>query len=624
MRRGVAFFLLLGLAALLNKSVRLDRPWTAFHDLVGARYSIIARNFVRDGFLDAPPVQKTHTGVLPPGVKSGPLTTHPPMVPLAVAVVFTITGTDSAWAARLAVIPAALLSLVLLALLARRLGSRRLAAATALFMTLTPCAAFYGAWVDPVGWWSMTWILAFFHVFLPWLKGGNAPPGLWRGPVLALLFVLAMLAEWNAVFLLPLIFMEVIFGGGKRRWVPPVFLGLAVILVYFIYRTILPTSTGYLEFMRKLVRFDNWNADFFLQLFAHYRTLFGWPVLLLAATGMAGLCLRAATGRISPLDRLTAALLLFQAYYAFLYPVGVKIHDFCSLYLLLPFSLLAARVFLSATRWVDRRLGRTCAMILYLLLVPWAHLSTRAGLEGWAKHDSLVHPIQDTARVFRESTQPEEIIATVTDAGSLVSERFYADRYILGGITTPKALEVKMTSPERPAVFILLKSDLISYPDLVFFLDASAPYKDLERHRVYDLRKRRTGKAGDHRIAVLLPPPDHVRTSTRGKEVHIRWQPGPGNRVAGYRIWFGNEEGVYPVHFDVKRPAFHYKLEARGTVHFVVAALDRYGRLGHRTPDQVLVLNTPQDHIGPVLAMASAVAVLLLMQLVLVSRRRRS
>jgi len=541
-----------------------------------------------------------------------------------VAALFWITGTDSAWAARLAMLPAALLALGLLYFLARRLAGWRTAAAAVLFLTLMPGAAYYGVWVDPVGWGSLAWILAWCLAFLPWFGDASARPGLWRGPVLALCFVLAMVTEWNAVFLLPVCAVEMTFGGQRRPWIPGVWLGLALVGVGFLYHAILPASDGYLTFFGKLARFHSWDAAFFETLLEHYRVLFGWPVLGLSALGLVGLGVRALCARITPLDRLIMALLLFQAYYTILYPLGSRIHDFCSLYLILPLSLLSGRVVVAAYEWIVRRLGRTAAATGLLALVPWALLSTHAGLEGWARYDAHVEPVQTTARVVREAVRVHEVAATVTASEGLVSVRYHADRVILGGITTPRALERKMALPERPAVFFLYKAELSSYPDLRAHLDASAPHRDLEHHRVYDLRNYRPGRPGRLDPAPRLPAPEGVRADVQGKKVTFTWRPVAGGRVLGYRIWFGSEAGVYPVHFDVGTPAFTYQVEAKGEVHFVVAAREITGRLGRRTADRVLTLDIPTDYLGPVLASLAALILLSGLHAAVVFRRRRT
>jgi len=134
---------LLGLAAFLNKAVRLDRPWTVEHDTVGALYSNIARKFLRDGLLDPPFEQRIHPGRPPAEMGRLTYSNHPPFVPLAVAASCWLTTSAAAWAARLAIIPAALLCVLLVFRLARLLAGTRLAALAALFMGLMPASAYY-------------------------------------------------------------------------------------------------------------------------------------------------------------------------------------------------------------------------------------------------------------------------------------------------------------------------------------------------------------------------------------------------------------------------------------------------------------------------------------------------
>jgi len=615
MKRALPFLVLLGLAAFLNKTVRLDRPWTLGYDTVGAIYSTIARNFVREGVLDPPLVQKQHTGRPPPGVVVGAQSNHPPLVPLAVAAVFWLTGSDAPWAARLAVIPAALLSLFLLHGLTRRLGGRRLAAGAVLFMALAPAAAFYGAWVDPVGWWSIFWLLLCFRVALPWFQGDRPRPGAWRGPALAAGFALAMLAEWNAVFLLPVLGVEAVAGGGRRRWLPVVSLGVAAVLMALLFRAILPGAGESLAKLGKLARLSDWNGALVLKLVGYHVSLFGWPLLGLAAPSAVATLSRVLTKRITPLDRLVVALILFQAWYTLIYPVGVRVHDFCSLYLLPPLAILAARTVLAGYDRVRVRANRPWAAAAFglILLLAWALHATHRGLEGWKRDDGTVRPIQLMVWAVRGAVRVDEVAVTVVPSEGLPSVGYLADRFILGGVTTVPALEALMQRPERPAAFVIANVEVPSYPELMAALGV-APRTESFGFRVYDLRGLQPGSFARVPGAARsggLPAPTDVRASAEGKRVIVTWKPPPGSdRVSGYRIAFGTEPGIYPVMFDVFEPRFTYEIEAVGRVHLVVAALDRKNRLGRRSADASVELNAPVDYLPNFLAIGIAALLL--------------
>jgi len=628
MKRALPFLVLIGLAAFLNKTVRLDRPWTLGYDTVGAIYSTIARNFVREGILDPPLVQKQNTGRPPPRVVVAPQSNHPPLVPLVVAGVFWLTGSDAPWAARLAVIPAALLALILLHGLPRRLGGRRLAATAVLFMALAPGAAFYGAWVDPVGWWSIFWGLFCFRVALPWFQSDRAAPGAWRGPALAAGFSLAMLAEWNAVFLLPVLLLQITLGGGRRRWLPAVSLGLAAVLMALLFRAILPGSGDSLAKVGKLVRFSDWNGELVAQLVEYHVTLFGWPLLGLAVPSAVAILARTVTRRVTPLDRLVVALILFQAWYTVIYPIGVRVHDFCSLYLLPPIAILAARTVVHAHDWVRARVrhGRIVATLGSILLVPWALHATYRGLEGWSRDDPNVRAIQLMAHAVREAVRIDEVAATVIPSAGLPSVGYHADRFVVGGVTTVPALEALMRRPERPDAFVIPETDVPSYPELAAAL-GGAPRTTSAGFLVVNLRGLRPGSLVPVPGAAApggLPAPTGIRASVQGKRVTVTWDPLRSDRVGGYRIAFGNEPGIYPAMFDVFEPRFTYELEAVGRIHFVIAPRDRENRLGRRSADRSVELNAPVSYLPHILAMAVAAIVLSLGHTWFVTRRADS
>lgn len=619
-RRSLFWVVLIAIFAVatLNKVVRLDRPWTIRLDVVGAKYSNIARNFVRDGLWDPPLVQKMHHGSPPPPIAVPPLNAHPPLVPLAVALAFRIAGTDAPWAARLAILPASLLVALLIFLIARRTASTRVAMAALWFAALMPGAAFYGAWVDPVGWWSAAGILLCFLVFLPWVDSTTAPPAAWRGPALAAAFALAAMAEWNAVFVLPLLLIASAFANRQRRWWGIAWGIGAAALMYAVYRAILPGAVSGLAKLKKLATLSAFDGSFFATVGDHLVRLYGWPLLCLVAVGLAGLAWRAVRRSVDSFDVVIVLALGFQLWYTAAYPNAARVHDFCLVYTAPPFAWLAARAFLSIHEVVRSR-AQVAGWLWLCAVLPWAGWVTSQALAGWAKYDAAVAPVERLARVVSAAIRPDEFVVTPYPHGELTSIAYHADRTIIGGITSAALLHRVETLLGRPAACVLPADEVARYPTLAARL-ARSDRANREGFFVFDLKNDPIEDAEP----ATLPAPDHIQARVQGSSLTIRWAPVEDPRVIAYRVAFGNAPGHYPVTFDVTEPCFERHRCPPGELRFIVRAIGKAGRRGRASGEQAASIIGAYDYSPHVLALAIVTIVLLLAQVTVMRRKPRS
>lgn len=619
--RGFAFAAALAVVFLAAKSARIDRPWTVGHDQMGARYSTVARNFARDG-VGLPMYQRTDTGQ--PASSDGRITSHPPGVPLLVAAAFAATGCDAPWVARLVAMIGAALALALAWRLAARYGSRRIAAAAALVVAIAPASAFYGAWVDPVGWWSIAGVLGVLTAYRPWL--GDARPGARDVGWLAAALVAALAIEWNAVVLAPLLAVDAAVRARPRAWRAIAAIAVGGVITAVAYRFVFALGDD-AALGAKLARVGQWNGALVRTLVDHWVRLLGAPLAIAGLLAIAALVVRCARVGADALDRVALILLGFQAYYTAIYPAGSRVHDYCSLYLVVPVGLAVGRATVALHDRLRTRVGpRVAALAVGAALLAIALHGAWLGLRGWAREDAHAHVIAALAGVAREHTAPDEPIATTQPVDRLESVRYHADRVVIGGITTRAMLAALADGPTRPAVFVLPRADWLAYPALVAALDAHGRRHVLDRDlRLYDLRAtdpRAWADANAPHGAARLAPPRDVTISVDGGRVTIDWRPPAGATPSGYRIDVGPAPGHYPLGIDVAAPPVTRVLSDDRRLHLVIAARGPDGVLGRRTVDHAVTIVTAPDRSRAAIAVAIAIAGLALLHALLLARGR--
>lgn len=616
-------FLVLSFGALFvaARAARLDRPWTGGHDQVGARYSLIARNFVREGILDPPLVQKAWSGRPPAAARDQYMTKHPPGVPLLLAAGFRLAGTDAPWVARLVMMLGALVSLMIVFRIVMRLTDARVAVATVFLMLAAPASIFYGAWVDPVSWWSIAFVLAAVDFWFggtrpsPRVTLRRAPPpdGWTTAGAIAIAWSIAMLIEWNAVFLWPVFLADAAATGFRRRRRSLLLLAVATGAMAVTYRTILPTPGGIATRLAKLAQFDQWSTHFLTTVVGYLRDLVSAPLLAVVAIGVIAIAARAARRRVTTFDRVAFALLAFQLAYAFVYPFGNQVHDFCWLYAMPPLAMIAGHLLVRAHDRVRRATSPAVASVAFgLALAGWALWQAFTGLERLALPDMEARVNLAAARDLAEISASDEFVATSRAPERLMPIAFHADRPMVGGITTPAALRALADTPFAPAIIVFPKRDLATAGAFVAALDASAKRLPFDTFHAFDLRRvdlrtlAATGTTGAR--ATERPAPGAPTAVVDGNRVEITWTPAPGERPTGYRVAFGTDPGIYPAMVTVPNPRIRWPTDARGTVRFVIRAIHADGSVSRPTAEHSFTLRGRRNPWANIAAIATALA----------------
>lgn len=200
----------------------IDEPWLGGnHAFLGAHYSVMARNYVRFGYLETSFAPIVNLGPTLPEQFQYSLV-HPPLLPLAISFSFRIFGIHE-WSATLVPVLFSLSTLLLLYLMSRRLWGENVALLAAFFLALIPIDAYYARVVItdvPALFFALLtlffyllWLeqqkeLHYFAIFISYFLGLSSDwPAYYIGPLIVahyLLFEYKRIRNKSLALLLPL------------------------------------------------------------------------------------------------------------------------------------------------------------------------------------------------------------------------------------------------------------------------------------------------------------------------------------------------------------------------------------------------------------------------------------
>ncbi len=441
--------LLLVVAAALVRSRGIDRPWSHgdHNGWGGAFYSNIARNYVRNGYLETRFAPVISTGSVPPEDRRYYLT-HPPFIGLAVSVAFRLFG-EREWSARLVPLLFGLGSIVLLFRIGSRIASREIGLVAAALFSLAPLETLYGAHVDPQGPPVMFFGLLLFLAYEE------------RRPLLgAAALTLGAGFDWPIHYLAGLLALHAwFFRPERRRWTLGLLAGsFFLIFAFLLYaRFVAPHPRQQYLQSTPVDSFLFWSGvrvppdripgrpietptvgRWLVRMASHLDSLYTLPLLALAAFG-AVVTARSASSAL-------LILLLWGLTHVLLFPLGAFVHDYWSMYLAPGLSLAAAS---GLVRTADSiRQGRT----LFLAASSTA-LAAFLLTMGIRRVDSLPREPAALGSKLHELTGPDEGILMLNPLDA--RDAYYADRVIRDGVNRLALFEEALGGSIRYRYFVV-------------------------------------------------------------------------------------------------------------------------------------------------------------------------
>jgi hypothetical protein len=257
----------------------------------GAFYSIIARNYVEQGYL--PLKLGPAMDAFPP--ENGEWTFYfhqPPLFPLLLSVSFSLFGIAE-WSARLLPVVASLIELMLIWAIACRLFGRRVGLVSAALTATVPVTAFYGSHVIHHGSVLMAFSSAAFLFHLKYLDRPS------RQSFFGLLILLscAAMTGWQGYFMGFAILLHGLWcrKGWEALWVFGTLAVLFLLYLLHIYWAAGSLSGGYGGSLADIFARQAWGGiqdlgglERILSDITHkFFLVFTWPVMVLAIVGLA-------------------------------------------------------------------------------------------------------------------------------------------------------------------------------------------------------------------------------------------------------------------------------------------------------------------------------------------------
>ncbi len=435
-------------------------PWNdRHHGANGARYSLIARNYLAHDWLGCrlEPRMDTVTADVP---MFTPYLRHPFLVPLFISFSFAVFG-EHEWAARLVALLAHLGVIAMLWRLVRRFATPAAALATAALYAALPMSAYYGGMVDPQGAMVLVFSLLGIDAYSRWSETGRLGTACRAGAWLSL----AAMSDWPGFYVagfLP-VWEWMARGRSARRsvlWFPvgAVVLGLGFLAYVEWVTGDFRGIFGKAVRTRSLWSFveDSDQLRLFVSgILGRWRPYFPIGFLLLAIVGsVEAFRQRFLLGRLFGLIVLSSAVGIVHIV---LFPQGAWVHPYWA-YLLAPPVALAGGI---AVELVMNRLEQPASSVWIALIVV---LCGWSGVSVWQRlGDERTTIAYEFADRLRSGTPPEALLLTlerVPNFGSTVL--YYIRRRVVGPIETPEQLHDQLVEANRPSHFFARHETLVA------------------------------------------------------------------------------------------------------------------------------------------------------------------
>jgi len=406
---------------------------------------------------------------------------HPALVAVLSGLSMRVFGPHE-WAITLPWVLFSLLSVALVARLARALWGGREELLAALFMAVLPLSAWYGAiaWVDG----AVISCYAFVALrYLAWQRGG----GQCELRLGALGVLVGGLFDWSMLLVLPGLGLHAFATRGLRGALPALWLpagGLAAVGLHKLHMlAVLPRELVYADTSATVAWVRSMPVPLleFVRLQLEYLARYLTLPLALALLPALALQLRALrSGRRDEGALLALALAPPGVLYIALAPARSVNHDFF-FFLSLPWVALAlARLASGAHEALRARFGRAGTAAGMLALALLGANGARVVVELWrAQRSDSIEQLARAPWFAPALDDPRAVIAANTGVGLTLGA--YARAALLNGIDTPERLlelrerVLSKLGPDRRVLFLFDGRGLEAHAALHALLEASAP-----------------------------------------------------------------------------------------------------------------------------------------------------
>ena len=457
----------------------------------GAFYSIIARNYLRYGFLESrfQPVMDT----FPDPENLRYYLHHPPLLGLLTACSFRFLG-ESELSARILPILFSAANLLLVFLLIRGPWGTQTALLGMFFAAFFTMAAFYGPQVEVFGSMVLFFILASYMCYRRWLSTSDR-----RGLGLSLaLFALAMATAWTGYLTLLLVAIETTRRRkGLRHYLrcllPYIALavsmfGLHLLGIWSVTGNVLggewvPSLLFRLNIGTRAQAYTFSLLEYAVRIKGYLVGYFGLPALIVAVVGTVSLKSRGQHQNEDSRRALVLNLAVLGCLYPIVFTNASYIHDYSVLNLVPLLALLAAvgtaRLLDTLARW-RKPLGYLCVGAICL-----SHALLNVRVLTYMRSQGQSDRYYELGDYLKRHTRAGEVV--LTSFGRKIEYDYYTDRKIIPGVASLDHFRrVHADEPNPIACYVTTNAHM----DTALSRHLSTTFKQqrLREHTVFDLR----------------------------------------------------------------------------------------------------------------------------------------
>ena len=468
----------------------------------GAFYSIIARNYVRYGWLNFKFAQILDAGPLDPN--SIPYYNHPPLLPILVSISFKLFSIHE-WSAKLVPIIFSVTSIIVLYLLVRKIWSERVALFSCFFMSLMPMASYYGQELSPEGNIILFSFLLTIYYYILYLESPRA-----RYLYLMILsFLFGALTDWPAFYAVPLLSLHyLLFSSNTKKhksfFIFPIFGCFLFLLFLYYIHTI--ADSFYPFFYLLFHRASSYASDldltqtftliqWFKEISLNIRKLYTLPILILSLIWLVSFITKLIKRQNFAQDLVVIILLLFGLIHIFLGRQGAWIHEYWSALLIPGLAISAALPLDKFYNFISRpggyvfylKSGFYLSLLIFLVYCTATLYSLYQSDEYYPKEYWY-----NFGTAINKSSEFNEGILTSEEAWWPMAQ-FYADRNLQGDVTN-LSLYYKIyntNNSQKYRYFFLPQAHQIRYGALYGFLAEAFNSKIKNGFFIFDLKSKK-------------------------------------------------------------------------------------------------------------------------------------